>query len=174
MRKKGSKIQTREAWLGTRRGLWKLAEVHDWNEALWHGTKVDADYKAHEGNREQVDTFRNQGRRLDRWNKRKGMWPETRGELLFKIKQEVTKQKTWNDTTLTAVTFCSPQWALCSSWCWEPSCCWHTTLLGAGPPPCMQTHRCCWWAKVSLSERAVIIRLVCVQQLWSGWISLEK
>ena len=43
------------------------------------------------------------------------------------------------------LTFCSPQWALWSSSCWELSCWWRTTLLGSGLPPCGPTHRYCWW-----------------------------
>ena len=39
----------------------------------------------------------------DRWHTRKGKWPETRGELLFKIKQETNKTKTQDKTSLTTV-----------------------------------------------------------------------
>ena len=38
------------------------------------------------------------GMTSDRWHKRKGKWPETRGELLFKIKHEIHKTKNpWQD-----------------------------------------------------------------------------
>ena len=33
------------------------------NEILWHRTKGDVDYKTHDGNGEQVETIRDQGRR---------------------------------------------------------------------------------------------------------------
>lgn len=49
--------------------------------------------RTHEGKGEQVHTIRNQGRRSDRCHMKKGKWPETWGELPFKIKQEVTRQK---------------------------------------------------------------------------------
>ena len=74
------------------------------NEILWHRTKGDADYKTHEGNGKQVETIRESGEMLDWWHMRKGRWPETRGELLFKIKHEIHKtKKTQDETPLTAV-----------------------------------------------------------------------
>ena len=38
------------------------------------------------------------GEMSDRWNKMKGKWPETRGELDFKIKQEAHETKTQDKT----------------------------------------------------------------------------
>ena len=43
----------------------------------------------------------------DWWHKRKCKWPETRGELPFKIKHEFTRQKTQDRTSLTAM------WHIC-------------------------------------------------------------
>lgn len=49
---------------------------------------------AHEGSEEQVETISHQGRGSARWHVREGKWPEMRGELPFKIKQEVRRQET--------------------------------------------------------------------------------
>ena len=43
------------------------------------------------------------GMTSDQGHKRKGKWPETRGELPFKIKHEIHKTKNQDRTSLTAV-----------------------------------------------------------------------
>lgn len=45
--------------------------------------------------------------KTDRWHIREGKWPEMRRELLFKIKPEITRQKSRTRQNLTAVW----QWA---------------------------------------------------------------
>lgn len=44
-----------------------------------------------EANTEQVEPIRKDNKASDTW--RKGEWPKTREEILFKIKQEVERQK---------------------------------------------------------------------------------
>ena len=43
------------------------------------------------------------GEMPDWWHRRKGKWPETRGELLFKIEHEIHKTKTQDRTPLIMV-----------------------------------------------------------------------
>lgn len=47
------------------------------------------------------------------------------------------------DTQKLELVTTSPQWALWSSWCWEPGCGRRNTPPGAGPSPCRPIH-CCW------------------------------
>lgn len=60
---------------------------------------------AHEGSEEQVETISNQGRGSGRWHMREGKWPEMRGELPFKIKEEVRRQETKPHCEVRFVTF---------------------------------------------------------------------
>ena len=58
-------------------------------------------YRHEEGN--TGGNSQGSGMMSDRWHKRKGKWPETRGELTFKIKHQIMRQKTPDRTSLTAL-----------------------------------------------------------------------
>ena len=83
--------------------LWIRASVHDrGRNTLATQTGEDKDF-IHMGEGNTGENNQGSGVTSDQGHKRKGKWPEIRGELLFKIKHEIHKPKPQDRTSLTAM-----------------------------------------------------------------------
>ena len=98
------------------------------NEILWQRRREVKDY-IHMRGGSIVGNNQGSGKTSDRWHKRKGKWPETRGELLFKIKHEI--HQTENPKTGQSSPRCDKIVWSWSAPCRHSVCSWLLTWLGA-------------------------------------------